>query len=131
MKMKTMAIMAASTALATVTFAAEPVINSGALNKNTSAAVNQSALFQTVTVQKATTLADDSKVQIKGYVVKSLGKEKYQFRDATGSITVEIDDDLWQGKAVSAKTPITIQGEVDVDMKPTKKVEIDVDRVIF
>lgn len=130
MKMKTWATLAACGAVATAAFAAEPAINSAAINKNTTT-VNQAALFQTVTVQKAATLPDDSKVQIRGYVVKALGKEKYQFRDNTGAITVEIDDDLWNGKAVSAKTPITIQGEVDVDLKPTKKVEIDVDRVIF
>lgn len=130
MNIKTWATLAVFGVAATAALAAEPAINSAAINKN-SAAVNQSALFQTVTVQKAATLPDDSKVQIKGYVVKALGKEKYQFRDNTGAITVEIDDDLWNGKAVSAKTPITIQGEVDVDLKPSKKVEIDVDRVIF
>ena len=95
------------------------------------APVNQAAFAQAVSVKKALTLADDSKVELKGYVVKSIGDEKYQFRDATGTITVDIDDDLWQGKAVSAKTPITIVGEVDVDYKPTKRVEIDVDAVKF
>lgn len=93
--------------------------------------VNQAAFAQTVTIKQALNLADDSKVQIKGYVVKALGDEKYQFRDATGSINVEIDDKLWKGKAVSAKTPVTIIGEVDVDHKPTKRVEIDVDQVRF
>lgn len=93
--------------------------------------VNQAAFAQTVSVKQALNLADDSKVQIKGYVVKALGDEKYQFRDATGSIKVEIDDELWNGKAVSAKTPVTIIGEIDIDYKPTKRVEIDVDQVRF
>ena len=42
-----------------------------------------------------------------------------------------IDDDLWQGKPISAKTPVTIIGEIDIDYKPTKRVEVDVDQVQF
>lgn len=93
--------------------------------------VNQSAVHKKVTVNQAFTLKDDTNVQLKGYIVKAIGDEKYEFKDQTGSITVDIDDDLWQGKAVSAKTPITIIGEVDVDYKPMKRVEIDVDAVKF
>ena len=70
-------------------------------------------------------------MQLKGYVVKAIGDEKYQFRDNTGTITVDIDDDLWNGKAVSAKTPVTLIGEVDIDHKPAKRIEIDVDQVRF
>ncbi len=43
----------------------------------------------------------------------------------------DIDDDLWNGKAVSAKTPVTLIGEVDIDHKPAKRIEIDVDQVRF
>ena len=95
-------------------------------------AIKQAAISpKTVNVKQVYQLADDTHVQIKGYVVKALGDENYQFRDATGTITVEIDDELWQGKGVSAKTLVTIQGEIDVDYTPLKKVEIDVDRVLF
>ncbi|NNH37445.1 NirD/YgiW/YdeI family stress tolerance protein [Acinetobacter terrae] len=95
-------------------------------------AVNKTAIApQTTTVKHALTLKDDTKVQLKGYVVKAVGDEKYQFRDNTGTITVDIDDELWQGKPVNAKTPVTITGEVDIDYKPAKRVEIDVDAVKF
>lgn len=93
--------------------------------------VNQAAFAKTMTVQQALGMKDDSKVQLKGYVVKAVGDEKYQFRDSTGSITVEIDDELWQGKPISAKTPVTIIGEVDIDYKPAKRVEIDVEQLRF
>ncbi len=93
--------------------------------------INTQALHQKVTVKQALSLKDDSKVQLKGYVVKSIGDEKYQFRDNTGTITVDIDDDLWNGKAVSAKTPVTLIGDVDIDHKPAKRIEIDVDQVRF
>ena len=94
-------------------------------------AVNQSALSKVSTVKQALVAKDDTKVEVKGYVVKAIGDEKYQFRDATGSITVDIDDDLWHGKAIAANTPVTLIGEVDIDYKPTKRVEIDVDAVKF
>ena len=93
--------------------------------------INTQALHKNVTVKQALSLKDDSKVQLKGYVVKAIGDEKYQFRDSTGTITVDIDDDLWNGKAVSAKTPVTLIGEVDIDHKPAKRIEIDVDQVRF
>lgn len=95
------------------------------------APVNAAAMTQTVTVKQALTLKDDTNVQVKGYVVKSIGDEKYQFRDSTGTITVDIDDDLWQGKPVSAKTPVALIGEIDIDYKPMKRVEIDVEHVQF
>lgn len=94
-------------------------------------AVNQSALAKATTVKQALTMKDDSNVQLKGYIVKAIGDEKYQFRDSTGTITVDIDDDLWNGKAISAKTPVVITGEVDIDYKPSKRVEIDVEQVRF
>lgn len=112
------------TTLATTTLA---IANPG------STAVNQSALAPTTTttVKQALVSKDDTKVQLKGFIVKSVGDEKYQFRDNTGTITVDVDDELWMGKSISAKTPVTIIGEVDVDYKPTKRVEIDVDQVQF
>lgn len=96
-------------------------------------AVNQTAITAnaTTTVKHALTLADDTRVQLRGYVVRAIGDEKYQFRDSTGTITVDIDDDLWKGQAISAKTPVMIYGEVDIDYKPIKRVEIDVDSVKF
>lgn len=97
-----------------------------------SQAVNHTALnSEKVTVKQAMNLKDDSRVQLTGHIVKASGDEKYQFRDSTGTITVDIDDDLWHGKALSATTVVTLLGEVDVDDKPTKRVEIDVEKVQF
>ncbi|RKG31114.1 NirD/YgiW/YdeI family stress tolerance protein [Acinetobacter tianfuensis] len=100
---------------------------------NHAAAVNHQAIAApaAVTVKQALNAKDNTAVQLKGYVVKAVGDEKYQFRDSTGTINVEIDDELWHGKAVSAKTPVTLIGEVDVDYKPAKRVEIDVDQVKY
>ncbi len=123
-----------TTLLAATTFAIanNTAVNNAAINNTAvNSTVNQGALYSPSTVKQALTLKDNTKVQLRGHVVKAIGDEKYQFRDQTGTITVDIDDDLWNGKAISATTPITISGEVDVDYQPTKRVEIDVDAVKF
>ena len=118
-----------------LTFANNQVVNKDALSAykvvNNDEVINNGAFHRSVTVKEALTLRDDTKVQLKGYIVKAIGDEKYEFKDNTGRIMVDIDDDLWYGRTLSAKTPVTIIGEVDIDYKPMKRVEIDVDAVIF
>lgn len=126
------AILAAGFAAAAAASMASPAAQAPAAPANAEhQAVNHMAFAQAVTVKQALALKDDSKVELKGHVVKALGDEKYEFRDSTGSITVEIDDKLWHGKKVSAKTPVTLSGEVDIDYKPAKHVSIDVDALKF
>lgn len=79
-----------------------------------------------VTVAEALKLSDDTPVVLNGQIEKSLGDEKYQFKDATGTVVVEIDDEDWRGLDVTPNDVITIKGEVDKDMF---KTEIDVDVV--
>ncbi|MBQ2016909.1 MAG: NirD/YgiW/YdeI family stress tolerance protein, partial [Alphaproteobacteria bacterium] len=52
--------------------------------------------------------------------------EKYLFEDATGSITVEIDDDEWRGQTVTPADTVKLYGEVD---RGIFKTEIEIDRV--
>lgn len=98
---------------------------------NSDTVVNQATFTQVTTVKQALAMKDNSRVQLKGYVVKAVGDEKYQFRDATGTISAEIDDELWQGKPVSAKTPVVIIGEIDIDYKPARRVELEVEQIHF
>ena len=48
------------------------------------------------------------------------------FKDSTGSVTVEIDDEDWRGLDVKPQDMVTIKGEVDKEMFST---EIDVDYI--
>lgn len=81
-----------------------------------------------VTAAEASKLANDSAVKLQGHVVKSLGDEKYEFRDESGTITVEIDKEDWNGVEATPDTRIEIQGEIDKDWyRPG--VEVDVDSV--
>lgn len=78
------------------------------------------------TVAEALKLRDDSAVVLEGRIEKSLGGEKYLFTDATGSVTIEIDNEDWNGVSVNEKDLVVIKGEVDKDLM---NVEIDVDSI--
>lgn len=79
-----------------------------------------------VSVAEAATLPDDTDVRLAGYIVESLGDEKYRFQDDSGSIIVEIDDDDWDGLEVSPGDRVEIAGEVEQEKRGA---EIDVDTV--
>ena len=78
-------------------------------------------------VGEAKKLSDDTPVVLTGKIVRSLGSEKYEFKDKTGSVTLDIDNDDWNGVNVGPEDTVEIQGEVDKDFT---SFEIDVDRVI-
>lgn len=84
-----------------------------------------SALSAT-TVKDAKEMRDDTNVILVGRITKYLGGENYQFEDATGTITVEIDEDLWRNLTVTPEDKVEIRGEVD---KSWTKLEIDVDSI--
>ena len=79
------------------------------------------------TVEQAKGMRDDAHIVLRGNITQHLGKDKYLFKDQTGTITVEIDHDKWGGQTVTPETTVELRGEVDKDWN---SVEIDVDRVI-
>lgn len=80
-----------------------------------------------VTVEQARTMADDSRVTLRGFIVRKINGEHYMFRDDTGSIQVEIERRVWNGQNVSPTDLIEVQGEVDRDRN---SVEIEIKRLI-
>lgn len=78
------------------------------------------------TAAEAQNMPDDSPVTLTGKIEKGLGGDKYQFRDRSGSIVLEIDNDDWNGVTVGENDTVEISGEVDKDFSG---LTIDVDRV--
>lgn len=78
------------------------------------------------TVEQAKSLRDDAWVALEGNIVRKIGKELYEFRDASGSVNVEIDDHVWNGVTITPNDKVRIEGEVDKDWN---SVEIDVKKV--
>ncbi len=80
-----------------------------------------------VTVEKAKSLPDDAMILLRGNIVNHQGGNKYEFRDESGSITVEIKDKRWEGQKVSPTDTVELFGEVD---KGRKGVSIEVKRLV-
>jgi uncharacterized protein (TIGR00156 family) len=79
---------------------------------------------EAATVAEALAMRDDTYVTLQGSIVRSIGKERYTFRDSTGEITLEIDNRVWAGRTVTPEMRGEVRGEVEKDLfDPT---EIDV-----
>ena len=76
------------------------------------------------TVADAKNAYDDTYVELTGHIVNKVEDETYMFRDSSGDIKIEIEDEDFRGQEVTPETTVTIKGEVD---KGWGDVEIDVD----
>lgn len=79
------------------------------------------------TVNKAQTMEDDSYVTLQGQIEKRVKKDKYQFKDQTGTMMVEINKKIWKGQVISADDTVQITGEID---KNKDGVMLDVESLI-
>jgi uncharacterized protein (TIGR00156 family) len=69
---------------------------------------------------------DDSYVTVEGNIVKKISSDKYLFKDASGSMTVEIDNEKWGNLDVSEKDILELSGEIEREFN---SVHLDVDTV--
>jgi uncharacterized protein (TIGR00156 family) len=70
---------------------------------------------------------DDQHARLQGRIVSHDGGDRYTLEDATGRISVEIDDeDFPAGQAIGADQRVELLGEFD---KGLRKVEFEVDRI--
>jgi len=78
------------------------------------------------TVEKAKSLSDDTWVTMRGKIESRIGGDHYIFRDASGTINIDIDHKRWNGQTITPQDTVEIQGEVDKDWN---SVEIDVKQI--
>lgn len=78
-----------------------------------------------ITVEAAKKLSDDTDVVLVGSITNHISGEKYMFKDATGSIVVEIDKDDWNGQNVSPEDKVQIIGEIDKNLMQEPKIDVD------
>ena len=79
-----------------------------------------------VTVKQVNEMRDDIPVIVQGKILQRIGDDMFLFEDATGSISVEIDDDSWRGQTITPSDTVKLYGDVD---RGIFKTEIDVDYV--
>lgn len=75
------------------------------------------------TVDKVKSMSDDAWVMLQGNIEQRVGDDTYTFRDATGTLTVEIDHKRWNGQTITPKDKVQLEGKVD---KEWSKLEVDV-----
>jgi uncharacterized protein (TIGR00156 family) len=80
---------------------------------------------KTLTVAEVLKMSDDTPVELVGRIEKSLGDEKYNFVDATGSIIVDIDNEDFRGVSVSETDTVKIRGEVDKELMEETTIDVN------
>ena len=78
------------------------------------------------TVQSAKSLRDDTWVTLRGNIIERISDDTYLFKDATGTINIDINSKRWNGLTVGPQDKVEIVGEVDKDWN---SVEIDVKEI--
>ncbi len=82
----------------------------------------QADAFETYQPQNISTLkevmrmGDKMPVRLRGHIIKNSGQPlHYIFEDETGTIKLEINDDVWMGQDVTPAIPVEIIGIIDID----------------
>lgn len=75
---------------------------------------------------KSKTLPDDAQVTMRGSIESHLGGKIYIFKDAIGTVPVEIKSKRWESQSVSPQDLVEIEGEVE---RECNTVEIEVKRL--
>ena len=78
------------------------------------------------TVAKAQKSQDETPVTLTGTILERIagGDDKYTFRDSSGQIVVEIDEELFLGRSVTPQTKVRLYGKVDKEMMKTTKIDV-------
>ncbi|WP_230353772.1 YgiW/YdeI family stress tolerance OB fold protein [Lelliottia sp. WAP21] len=79
------------------------------------------------TAAKVKEMKDDSWVKLRGNITERLSDDRYNFRDESGTVVVEIDHKRWNGVTVGPQDKVELQGKVDKDWN---EFEVDVKQVI-
>ncbi len=79
------------------------------------------------TVAEVLQMRDNAYASLRGKLERHVGGDHYIFRDATGSVAVDIGQDKWAGQNISPQDTVIIHAEVDKDWNDT---ELEVKRII-
>lgn len=67
------------------------------------------------TVAKAKQAHDNARFSLVGNITNCFDDDECTFKDATGSIRIDVEDGAWRGQTVNARTKVSISGKVDRD----------------
>ena len=89
----------------------------------------EEAAKNNITIVQALRANDETAVTLQGHIVGQIKHEHYELKDTTGSMTIEVDDDLATADQLKVGTEVKVVGEIDTHRyKPTDievvKIEI-------
>ena len=84
----------------------------------------QEAAKNNVSVAQATKLADETGVTLTGQITKHLRSDHYEFKDKSGTIGIEIDDDIWRKAGLKVGDHVRLVGEVDTHRHKPTDIEV-------
>lgn len=79
----------------------------------------KSTVAQALKVKK-----DDTPIQLTGKIIRQIDNDEFIFRDATGEIKIDVEDEAWQGLNVSPNETITIFGKVDHEAFEANTIDV-------
>ncbi len=68
---------------------------------------------------------EDQYVRLEGKLIRKLSADAYTFQDATGTIEVEIEPEIFPKTAVNENTVVILMGEIDRRLTKAPEVEVE------
>lgn len=65
------------------------------------------------TIAQTKSMHDDSRVVLEGYIVAQIDDDDFTFKDNTGTIRIDVEDQAWNGLNVTKNDKIRIHGKLD------------------
>lgn len=82
------------------------------------------------TAAQAAQAPDDTQVVLEGMLVRQIRGDRYEFRDASGAITVEIEDEDWPNRQPVLERRLRLRLHGEVERKRIRRIiEVEVNRV--
>ncbi|MCR4917810.1 MAG: NirD/YgiW/YdeI family stress tolerance protein [Alphaproteobacteria bacterium] len=77
-----------------------------------------------VSVEEVQNMPDNAPVVVRGYLVEQNGENSYMFRDGTGTINLEIEEEDWNGQTFVPTDFIEVWGEVDKNGMNVTEIDV-------
>ena len=84
----------------------------------------QEAQKNNITVEQALRANDETAVTHTGTIVNQIQHEHYEFKDQTGTINIEVDEDIANANTLKAGTKVKIVGEIDTHRYKATDIEV-------
>lgn len=90
--------------------------------------IRDEAKNNVITVSQVSGMTEGTGVTLNGQIVKQLAVEEdhFELSDASGSIVIDVDDEVWRPLALKAGDKVQVVGEVDISDEGNRKARVDV-----